>query len=550
MVGQALQLEAADPKHINIAVEMAHALSHVFSVYALQTTAVPPMVLSAAAELQEHLDSSFCKVVSTPVWTNIRPNDPRNKISPLYPKSVGYDQPPPPSPAAATTTPAAGPSTKAKGKQRAVPEEDSEDERGRQRGRAKRPRAMSVVAAPKSKHQRAKSKSKAIITSDDDMELDNVVPAAAPQRAPAPAKPLKGILKSTPLFVPNPVSRPGPHYVEIDELEEDTIYSPPQRLPRRLPAPASGLQEDDFVVTSSLVWLPACGPCAKWQLVCHQGYNATNDPLAVCARCHRAKHKCGGKGSIASNKGRRPAANHTRSKSRRRTSTANLTVVTDDEAAAEEAPAEAVTAATATATVPTAATDVPAAATPVPADAAATAAATHDHSESQIVLALKEEMAVLQAMVASLADRVSTGEQLLQESNRRLAEQEANAKLLAGQVAALQQEANSAAESTAADALPVVIRTDATQTPTAAAAQPEEETPAAATATQEEQEQLPCVATAPEQAAAQQDEIPAVTAMQVDESPVNGEESNEAAPQEIGAAVEQESASIASTAHD
>jgi hypothetical protein len=153
----------------------------VFSVYALQTTAVPPMVLSAAAELQEHLDSSFCKVVSTPVWTNIRPDDPRNKISPLYPKSVGYDQPPPPSPAA-------GPSTKAKGKQRAVPEEDSEDEHGRQRGRAKRPRAMSIVAAPKSKRQRAKSKSKAIITSDDDMELDNAVPAAAPQRAPAPAK--------------------------------------------------------------------------------------------------------------------------------------------------------------------------------------------------------------------------------------------------------------------------------------------------------------------------------------------------------------------------
>ncbi|KAG1739515.1 hypothetical protein EDD22DRAFT_851961, partial [Suillus occidentalis] len=298
------------------------------------------------------------------------------------------------------------------------------------------------------------------------------------------------------------------------------------------------LQEDDFAVTSSPVWSPACGPCAKRQLVCRQGYNATNDPLAVCARCHRAKHKCGGKGSIASNKGRRPAANRTRSKSRRRTSTANLTVVTDDEAAAEEAPAEAVTAAA-----------VPTAATPIPADAAATAA-THDHSESQTVLALKEEMAVLQAMVASLADRVSTGEQLLQESNRRLAEQEANAKLLAGQVAALQQEANSAAESTEADTLPVVIRTDATQMPTAAAAQPEEEMPATATATQEEQEQLPCVATAPEQAAAQQDEIPAVTAMQVDESPVNGEESNEAAPQEIGAAVEQESASIASTAHD
>ncbi|KAG1732769.1 hypothetical protein EDD22DRAFT_852686 [Suillus occidentalis] len=428
MVGQALQLEAADPKHINIAVEMAHALSHVFSVYALQTTAVPPMVLSAAAELQEHLDSSFYKVVSTPVWTNIRPDDSPQQDQPTVPKPPPPSPPPPPPP----PPPALLPRPKRTQKMNVAANGAC----------AKRPRAMSVVAAPKSKRQRAKSKSKAIITSDDDMELDNAVPAGGPSASAGTRQ------------------RPGPHYVEIDELEEDTIvglapkmgppyvdipYSPPQRLPRRLP-----LQPQVFKRTTSPSPAPRSGRLpvvpvlsGSWSAARDTTPQTTHWQCAL--RCHRAKHKCGGKGSIASNKGRRPAANRTRSKSRRRTSTANLTVVTDDEAAAEEAPAEAVTAATAA------------------------------HCSGS-----KEEMAVLRAMVASLADRVSTGEQLLQESNRRLAEQEANAKLLRQ-------------------------------------ASQRKKLPAAATATQEEQEQLPCVATAPEQAAAQQDEIPAVTAMQVDE---------------------------------
>lgn len=62
----------------------------------------------------------------------------------------------------------------------------------------------------------------------------------------------------------------------------------------------------------------------------------------------------------------------------------------------------------------------------------------HDPTpDSQTVLVLKEDLAVLQHMVASLVERVTAGEQLLQEANRRLTEQEANAKLLVD----LQQEA-------------------------------------------------------------------------------------------------------------
>ncbi|KAG1770132.1 hypothetical protein EV702DRAFT_1049457 [Suillus placidus] len=99
------KLDAADSKHIPIVVEMAQALTDAFSGHAVQATSVPPMVLSAAAELHAHLDSSFCQVVSTLVWTNLRPEDPRCKASPLYPLTIGYGKPVPPTPVPPTPVP-------------------------------------------------------------------------------------------------------------------------------------------------------------------------------------------------------------------------------------------------------------------------------------------------------------------------------------------------------------------------------------------------------------------------------------------------------------
>ncbi|KAG2359793.1 hypothetical protein BDR07DRAFT_1378409 [Suillus spraguei] len=117
-------------EHIPIVVEMAHALSRVFSIYALQAISVPPMVLSAAAELHEHLDSSFCKV----------------KIP--------------------TARPALWPS-KGKGKEKAVPVEDTSDDHGHQleHGKHAQLHAMSTRSqstTPQPKCQCAKSKFKAI----------------------------------------------------------------------------------------------------------------------------------------------------------------------------------------------------------------------------------------------------------------------------------------------------------------------------------------------------------------------------------------------------
>ncbi|KAG1726671.1 hypothetical protein EDB19DRAFT_1914534 [Suillus lakei] len=337
MLSQALQLDAAHPKHITIAQDMARALHYVFSHYSLETMSVLPMVLSAGAELQEHLDPSFSKVVSMPVWTNVRPYDPHCKNSPLYPLTIGYGQPATPAtyatdpsatPAAnPSATPAAGPSAKARGKQKAAPDEEPKEDCGHRLecGKCSHPHAMSTSAAPKAKRTCAKSKSKAIITSDDDLELDSAA-AVAPQSTPAPAKSLKGVLKRTRESIPNPVSEKGPSYLETDELKEEPMIvgpaprmgtpyveiPPAPKFSAKAAGPANGLQEDLKANSTSLVWLQ------------HQ-------PGAAGGVCPVPPHQTQvrGKGSATPTKSRKPAA---RSRSRRRASTVNVTVNSDDEA--------------------------------------------------------------------------------------------------------------------------------------------------------------------------------------------------------------------------
>ncbi|KAG1719411.1 hypothetical protein EDB19DRAFT_1918936 [Suillus lakei] len=111
MLGQALQLDAAHPKHITIAQDMARALHYVFSNYSLK--------------------ASFSNIVSMPVWTNVHPDDPCCKNSSLYPLTIGYGQLATPANAAdPSAAPAASPSAKARGKQKAAPDEEPEEDHG------------------------------------------------------------------------------------------------------------------------------------------------------------------------------------------------------------------------------------------------------------------------------------------------------------------------------------------------------------------------------------------------------------------------------------
>ncbi|KIK36279.1 hypothetical protein CY34DRAFT_16490 [Suillus luteus UH-Slu-Lm8-n1] len=249
-----------------------------------------------------------------------------------------------------------------------------------------------------------------------------------------------------------------------------------------------------------------------------RNYNANHEPLVVCARCHRTKYKCGGNGSAPPTK--RPAANRARSKSCRRIPAANVTGVTDDEGAEGDVAATTTTITTTTTTTTTATPAATPAIAAVPATTAPIGAAHDPVPDSQTVLVLKKDLTVLQEMVASLVER------------------EANVKLLADQVTDLQQEA-----------LPVVMRTDSADSPAATTTQPEDEAPAASNVSQDDD--TPSVTTAPQEdgVPVEQDMSPVVaTAMQVDESPANGNSQGEAASPDTGGV--EESASIASTVHE
>ncbi|KAG1875511.1 hypothetical protein DFJ58DRAFT_721343 [Suillus subalutaceus] len=327
LLGQALQLDAANPQHVDIALKMANTVSHIFTVYVLQVTSVPPIVLSAAAELHEHINSSSRSVVTTPIWTNIRPNDPCSQNSPLYPLSIGYGEPRKPSP------PVAGPSQPntihsrdtdvpaGKGKGKETAQLEGEEDRGWGREcKCPRPRAMSVSSKsqswpPKAKHQHQQPLSKAIISSVDEEELDA---APVPQKTPVPKKTLVPInmvykpgqltsrhehrLSAVKLVIASndesdtkempkkigPAPKSGTAYVEVPPAPK------PAKAPTAMAASAIVLAEDDHANKRSPVWDPGCGTCVQRDLICRQGYDTAGGELAVCARCHRSKQKCGG----------------------------------------------------------------------------------------------------------------------------------------------------------------------------------------------------------------------------------------------------------------
>ncbi|KAG1733411.1 uncharacterized protein EDB91DRAFT_1251418 [Suillus paluster] len=304
LLGQALQLKPADPKHIAIAMEMVASLSFTFSSYAYSATSVPPMVLSATAEIHEHLDDSSCNVVSAPVWSNIRPDDPQSQHSLLYPLTLAYGKPPPP-----TNPPVAGPSGsntavtqdanvlagKGKGKAR----QDPEAEPTEQRGRGMERKQLRCMSAPRSQSRAPKAKwpcatSKAMITSKDERELDM---ANIPQQQPAPEARKKA---SLPTRLPpalkktwsqsksftvtsddeedtKPTPKPPPKkkktYVEIDnEMTANIGPVPKMGMPYvQVPPAPSAIAGNDAADPNT--WSPGCSPCVHQGLICLQGYN-------------------------------------------------------------------------------------------------------------------------------------------------------------------------------------------------------------------------------------------------------------------------------------
>ncbi|KAG1868321.1 hypothetical protein DFJ58DRAFT_837963 [Suillus subalutaceus] len=298
------------------------------------------------------------------------------------------------------------------------------------RARAKK---QPSLKPPKAKRQRQRPLSKAVISSEDEEELDATL---VPQKKPVPInmvyKPgqltsrherrlsaAKLVIASddesdaeeTPKKI-GPAPKSGTAYVEV----------PPAPKPAKAPTDSAiVLAEDDHANKRSLVWDPGCGTCVQRDLICRQGYNTAGGELAIC----------GGKGSAAPNRGKKSTATNThrtRSKSRPRPSP--VTAATDTDEDMDSAPPATTSGAPVLGTVP------PSASTTILIAESSTTATTTDTSADtrESVLALKKELDSLKAMVAGLVEKVGSREKLLQHSNDRLAEQEARSNLLAEQL--------------------------------------------------------------------------------------------------------------------
>ncbi|KAG2108073.1 uncharacterized protein F5147DRAFT_653153 [Suillus discolor] len=372
---------------------MAQAITEVFMTHGALVTVLSPLILSAAAELQEHMDSDNSGISSLPVWTQIQGDDRRIQGHPLFPATLHYESD------SRSPSPQAGPS-----KTPALP--------AKERGRGTHHPAIS-------KKQRGKSR--AIITTDDELDEDS------DEVAPPPTKPK----------VADPPSRKTDQYVEVTtkdkmDADEERVITVVLKMGAKKITNFSGaiLTEDEFTDTSAPTWAPRCGQCVARDLICCQGFNKNNSwTLKVCALCSRLKICCGGKGSNPpSAKGKSSAARRAHSQSRCRPSPIQEDPAPDASPLVEEEPAPPAT--------PVAANpessqmqDDPEAASPSP--ILLPSCVAHE----QEMEALKLEVARLRSTVKVLVAQVVAGDQLLQAAYTRLDVQDNRTDLLAGRIA-------------------------------------------------------------------------------------------------------------------
>ncbi|KAG1840650.1 hypothetical protein C8R48DRAFT_781665 [Suillus tomentosus] len=257
--------------------EMGKVLTQVMMSHGGSATVLSPLILSAAAELQQHMNISRTGLTGTPVWANIRGDNVRIQTHPLFPSTRNYRRSPPPSP------PSQGPS---------------------------KPRKRPVKPERPAMSKRQRQKSRAVASSDD--ELDEEIPAT-------PAIPT--------------TTKARRQYVEIDteeDMDEDADEEDAMEPSRTSTAAVAALpitsgpdlMEDEFANPMAVVWAPRCGQCVARDLICRQGYHKDHGgKLRVCALCSRLKIRCGGKGSDAPRmKQKSVTARRARSQSRRRRS--------------------------------------------------------------------------------------------------------------------------------------------------------------------------------------------------------------------------------------
>ncbi|KAG1888826.1 hypothetical protein F4604DRAFT_1915885 [Suillus subluteus] len=86
VIAKGMRLKDGHPNHLRFAMEIGNIMSSSFQLYGISATMVPPILLSAAMEMQEHVDPARQHFVSAPTWCNIRADNPQIQQHPLKDK--------------------------------------------------------------------------------------------------------------------------------------------------------------------------------------------------------------------------------------------------------------------------------------------------------------------------------------------------------------------------------------------------------------------------------------------------------------------------------
>ncbi|KAG2103991.1 uncharacterized protein F5147DRAFT_775702 [Suillus discolor] len=87
ILGKAALLKCSNTEELKFAAEIGEILSNSFEHHGISASMIPPVLLSAAMELLEHLDATRKYFVRVPAWTNIQSDDPHIQNHPLKNKA-------------------------------------------------------------------------------------------------------------------------------------------------------------------------------------------------------------------------------------------------------------------------------------------------------------------------------------------------------------------------------------------------------------------------------------------------------------------------------
>ncbi|KIK33030.1 hypothetical protein CY34DRAFT_18649 [Suillus luteus UH-Slu-Lm8-n1] len=268
IVEKGANLRDGHPGHLKLAIEIADLLSTEFNAHGMTATLIPPGLLSAAMEMQEHLDVAQQSFTSAPVWASIRDNDPQIQHHPMKEKAQIITV--------------------------ARPQHQQTAATNESTGNANNAAAPAPAPAKAKANAQAKGKGKEVVSAENEGVVNR---GAAPPQVGETAI-IQTKTTKCPKVVPESVTNDVPKV--ISPKENSKLY-------------LDGSELD-----------PPCNGCIKVSAICREGFGVTGATLKACGWCAWQKLRCTLAKAGPGEQGR------TRSQSRHRPQAEDMVVDDDD----------------------------------------------------------------------------------------------------------------------------------------------------------------------------------------------------------------------------